>query len=141
MTTQSFEKLRLKPSQRLEDGSLPFLPIISAADAIDFLKTLGSARLEYVNRLSEKLYGIFSEIKCVKIFGNKFSSVFSFEISSENGVVDMKEVVKNARNNDFVINDYCNKDENCIAKVSIGWLSLNQISQHLQNGSIKNIVN
>ncbi|EAX98375.1 molybdenum cofactor sulfurase, putative [Trichomonas vaginalis G3] len=124
LTTQPFEKLRLKPAQRLEDGSLPFLTIAAAVDSIDILKTIGSARLEYVNRLSEKLYDTFSELKCVKILGNPSSSILSFEISSENGVVDYNQVVNDACDNGFVINSGCNKDGKCAAKVSIGWLSL-----------------
>ena len=56
LTEAPYEKLRLKPSERFEDGSLPFLTLIAANFSISFMKKYELQRIEYIKTLNSLLY-------------------------------------------------------------------------------------
>lgn len=123
LTTQPFEKLRLKPAQRLEDGSLPFLTIVAAQDATDIVKTLGNSRLEYVSRMGDLLNESLSSLECVDIIGSPSSNIAAFKINSSRQFSCF-----DAFENGFSVDCGCLSapgtcPDNAI-KASVGWLTL-----------------
>ena len=109
LTTQPYEKLRLKPAQRLEDGSLPFLTIAEASDAFNVFADLQKHIVEHVKELTELLYNGLSELgENITIYTpSPESSIVTFNILKDGQIVDCKEVVSMLYNHGFILSGGC----------------------------------
>ena len=131
LTHHPFEKLRLKPSERFEDGSLPFLTLSAANLSINIMSKFGSQRTNYISSLGETMFEKLSELKhangnkAVKLYTNssKENFIFAFNAFFGNGTqVDTKELIKKGRERKIKMGEVF-IDGNSYASASLGWLS------------------
>lgn len=115
LTESDFEKLRLSPSDRFEDGSLPFLSIASIEAGFNFINQLGLNRVSrHVETLTEKLKEWLSDLRhlngspLVQIYGDGQSSIVTFNVlDKESNLVDYRTVVRAAASNDVYVVGGC----------------------------------
>lgn len=151
LTSRSKEKMRLRPSERFEDGSLPFLNMVAVDKGFKLLDTLGWNNItKHTETIMKNITTGLNNItyeggkKAVQIYGTNHRTIVSFNVIDENGNVrDYREVLKSAQEHDIVLSGGCqdvpgtcmktfNVDESALAKemkrpdcgvlrVSIGW--------------------
>ena len=114
LTSRSKEKMRLRPSERFEDGSLPFLNIVAADKGFQLLDRLGWKNItEHVNTIMRQVVDGLNSItrggkKAIQIYGTNHRTIVSFNVLDENGnVKDYREVLKSALNNNIVVSGGC----------------------------------
>ena len=122
LTVSSYEKLRLSPQDRFEDGSLPFLSIASIdCDFNLFYNDLKISRISnHISELIEYLYGQLTELRhsngspLITIYTNQEQkllynqSIISFNIlDTKAEIIPWQKVVDSASNNDIYIAGGC----------------------------------
>lgn len=122
LTSASYEKLRLSPQDRFEDGSLPFLSIASIeSDFTLFLNDLKSSRISsHISSLIEYLFGQLNELRhsngspLVKIYTNQDQkqlqrqSIISFNVLDiKADIIPWKQIVDSASKNDIYLAGGC----------------------------------
>ena len=131
LTQHPFEKLRLKPSERFEDGSLPFLTLSAANLSINILSKFGAQITNYISSLGETMFEKLNELKhangnkAVKMYSDKAdgSFIFAFNALFSNGTqVNTKELIKKGREQKIIMSEVF-IDGKSYASASLGWLS------------------
>lgn len=122
LTVSNYEKLRLSPQDRFEDGSLPFLSIASIdCDFNLFLNDLKFSRIsEHISELINFLYDQLTDLRhsngspLVKIYAShdqkmlKKQSIISFNVLDQKAdVIQWQDVIESASKNDIYIAGGC----------------------------------
>lgn len=95
LPSEDVVKMRLRPSERFEDGSLPFLNIIAVSSGFKLMETLKWSNVRsHINNMTQKVlhslntYGNYSDgTKGVVIYGTNQESIVSFNILDKKGNV------------------------------------------------------
>ena len=143
MPNQNYEKMRLKPSEKLEDGSLPFLSIASLKYGFGLMNDLGFDdtclfQSEMGQRLYKGIKGITYDNNnpATVMYGpENIETIITFNILDENGkIIDYRKVVNAALEKNITLAGGCMstpgschssigvKDEEAGAiRASVGW--------------------
>lgn len=117
LTNSSFEKFRMKPAERFEDGTLPFLTIASIDIAVDFLKSMSitemiSRKLRNTEYLRKKLM----ELNQCEVYSPEGSNALTFNLKG----VDTAIIVRKALERKFYVVDGCHSTPGTCRKVTDG---------------------
>ncbi|OHS94192.1 molybdenum cofactor sulfurase [Tritrichomonas foetus] len=115
LTGASFEKLRLSPQDRFEDGSLPFLSIASIESGFDLIDSLQFNRIvDHLHTIKEYLHNKLHELRhmngspAVIIYGKDQVSITTFNVlDKDSNIVNWNKVVNAAAQNDIYIVGGC----------------------------------
>ena len=115
LTDEDYVKLRLPPTDRFEDGSLPFLSIVSIESGFEFMNRLGfEATVEKIESLKNMLIQELSDIRhtngspLVEIYGTEQSSIVTFNVLDPHAnIVNYQLVVDRAAEQDIYIVGGC----------------------------------
>lgn len=115
LTETDFEKPRVKPAERFEDGSIPFLSISAVQYGLDFQNILGYKQIqEHISSLNSKFRKSLSQLKhqngiplCI-FYSTENSQFTTFNLQSSNReLIDYHDIVQHASENDFYIVGGC----------------------------------
>lgn len=115
------EKFRLFPSERFEDGSLPFLTIKAALSSLSLAEKINNERQQHILELSQKLSDKLSKLSNVKVFPSTGHVVFFDVYDRSNKKVNEKDFVNFAYLHDVVIGTFKGH-----LSASVGWLSIEE---------------
>lgn len=122
LTSASYEKLRLSPQDRFEDGSLPFLSIASINyDFNVFYNDLKLSRIsDHISSLIDYLYGELTELRylngspLVTIYTNQDQkqlqkqSIITFNVLDQKAdIIPYQKVIDSASNHDIYLSGGC----------------------------------
>ena len=122
LTSASYQKLRLSPQDRFEDGSLPFLSIASIdCDFNVFYNDLKLSRIsDHISSLIDYLYGELTELRysngspLVTIYTNQDQkqlqkqSIITFNILDQKAdIIPYQKVLDSASNHDIYLSGGC----------------------------------
>ena len=131
LTSASYEKLRLSPQERFEDGSLPFLSIVSIQNGFSFFNdTLGFDRINHhVKTMKNCLYDRLIEMRylngspLIQIYSSKENSVsiVTFNILDETAeIIPYQKVIDTAADADIYLTGGCfTNPESCFTFMKI----------------------
>lgn len=117
LTKYPFEKLRLRPSHRLEDGSLPFLSLVSAQQSLNLYKNIGPSLMEkHISRMAKLFELKLSELtystgsKMVSVYGKHDRVAVSFNIKDQRGgVISYIKTQAEFKKAGYVLGSGCHK--------------------------------
>ena len=142
-------KLRLRPSERFEDGSLPFLNIVAAANGLDFANSLNWYDVhQNVAKLSNRLLEIINGViysdgsKATIVYGvessSSTSSIISFNFIDKSGKVKPYEpYLQSALNHNIMISAGCHNTPGTCYKL-LG-INQNDLLENIHNVKIDSI--
>lgn len=93
----NLEKLRLRPIERFEDGSLPFLSINALKYCLDFLESLTKTEVQsmirgYHTELLRVLRSFNNDTNKIEIYTNNSPMAISFNIYKNGELINLSEV-------------------------------------------------
>ena len=149
MPNEDYEKMRLKPSEKFEDGSIPFLSIASLKYGFDMLKELGiEETFHFQHDMGQRLYKGIKELqyndntKTIIVYSPpETETIVTFNVLDKNGnIIDYHKVLESARLANISISGGCmstpgscysalqisekdaeNKPEIGALRASVGW--------------------
>ncbi|EAX91679.1 hypothetical protein TVAG_277490 [Trichomonas vaginalis G3] len=121
LTESPHEKLKLFPSERFEDGSLPFLTTAAADEMFSAVSEINKFRVERISKISEYAREKLSKINNCKVYGKSGSIILFDVLDSNRKAVDALNFAKFAYNSSVDISVYNNH-----SMASFGWLSTEQ---------------
>jgi molybdenum cofactor sulfurtransferase len=143
----NFEKMRITPSARFEDGSLPFLSIAAIETGFKFWENLNFDRItNHVEKLKEEVISNLNGIRhqngspVIRIYGHGQSSIIAFNVlSPESIVVPYREVVESAAKNDIYLIGGCHSTPGtCLKHLNISEAEIeDNISAMTEIGAIR----
>ncbi|KAH0785977.1 molybdenum cofactor sulfurase [Histomonas meleagridis] len=114
LTETDFEKLRLSPCERFEDGSLPFISILSLQSGFAFRQLLGIERLQaHVKSIVEHTLSKLDELVNVnklkiEVYGTNQESIISFNIlDKKSKIIPYQKVIEAASEFDIYLLGGC----------------------------------
>ena len=116
MPNEDYEKMRLKPSEKFEDGSIPFLSIASLKYGFDMLKQLGADEtFHYQHDMGQRLYRGINEVvyedqkKATIVYSPLESdSIVTFNVLDKNGnIIDYHQVLAAAKSANISLSGGC----------------------------------
>jgi molybdenum cofactor sulfurtransferase len=115
LPNKDHEKPRMRPSEKFEDGSLPFLNIAAVDSGFAFWRHLGPANVRlHTEEISRFMYESIANLtredgsKLVKIYAENGSRILSFNFVAANGTVnDYRPYLEAALHNDIFISGGC----------------------------------
>jgi len=145
LTKSNYEKLRIKPSEKFEDGSLPFLSICSLKYGFSQFEHLGwediHAHIEKMGSILRTKIGNIRYLNgspATKVYGKESVSIITFSIIDKNGkLLDLDQLIKSAKSKGIIFSSGCMStpvscikqigDENTkgAIRLSIGWVTTN----------------
>ena len=115
LTGEDFAKWRLSPSERFEDGSLPFLSIASIQKGFEFMQQINSTQaFKRIESLKDLLLRELGELRhingspLVEIYGSGQSSIVTFNVmDNAANIVSHRDVVAKAALNGIYLTSGC----------------------------------
>ena len=162
LTKTNYEKIRIKPSDKFEDGSLPFLSLASVQYGFKLMESLGFDNIflyikEIKNKFYEKLLNIryLTGSPVIKIYNNNSNSIITFNLlDKNNNILNYKDFLNYLNNKNIILSSGCMSTPiSCYEKlgekslngeigairISIGWATIeSDINQFIN--CIKNYI-
>jgi len=115
LTTRDREKMRLRPSERFEDGSLPFLNLAAVENGMRLIDSLGRAHVAssaraHVRTMVKALRSLKNAdgSKAARVYGANRTTMVAFNFVHANGTVrDHRPYLASALRNNITIGGGC----------------------------------
>lgn len=115
LTQTNYEKFRLKPAERFEDGSLPFLNIAGVKYGMNLCDQFGKtnisqhvqSKIAYIKNLLLNLTHKNGKSVC-RIYGKNHESMVGFNILNDKGdIIPVQDVLSYLRENNLTLSNGC----------------------------------
>ena len=113
MPNEDYEKMRLKPSEKFEDGSIPFLSIASLKYGFEMLNNLGiDESFGYQRDMGQRLFKGLIEMannkKVVLYSPQDIDTIVTFNLLDHEGhIVDYRKVLNEAKKSNITFSGGC----------------------------------